>query len=97
MTLADPFGWLARCAESTTRLPIWKPAPMADTLLADCRVLLDGARELADELLALAQHPDCPAQVPARAAYATATPWKRCSRSFAAHGLPALVSRGAGI
>ncbi len=59
MTLADPFGWLKAHAEKTYTQEDLETGSMADTLLADCRVLLDGARELADELTALADHPAC--------------------------------------
>ena len=59
MTLADPFGWLKRQAEKAYTTADLESGDMADTLLSDCRVLLDGARELADELTALAAHPAC--------------------------------------
>jgi len=59
MTLADPFGWLKQQADKAYELSDLETGAMADTLMADCRVLLDGARELADELTALAAHPAC--------------------------------------
>jgi len=61
MTLADPFGWLRAQAEKAYTLADLETGPMAETLLQDCAVLLDGARELSDALAALAEHPDCPA------------------------------------
>jgi ATP-dependent helicase/nuclease subunit A len=59
MTLADPFGWLNALAERTYTLADLETGAMADTLLSDCKVLLDGARELADEMQALEAHLDC--------------------------------------
>ena len=59
MTLADPFDWLKTHAEKTYTLADLETGAMAETLLGDCTVLLDGARELADELQILADHPAC--------------------------------------
>ncbi|MFH1512177.1 MAG: UvrD-helicase domain-containing protein, partial [Bacillota bacterium] len=60
MTLADPFDWLRALAEREYTPADLETGAMADTLLADCRVLLDGARELRGELSALAERPACP-------------------------------------
>ncbi|MBN1777311.1 MAG: UvrD-helicase domain-containing protein [Clostridiales bacterium] len=59
MTLAEPFAWLQKQAEKTYTLSDLETGAMADTLMADCLVLLDGARELADELRALTERPAC--------------------------------------
>ncbi len=60
MTLADPFGWLSALAAYRYTLTDLQSGAMAETLLADCRVLLDGAQALAGELQTLAEHPLCP-------------------------------------
>ncbi len=60
MTLAEPFAWLTQHAAKAYTLSDLETGPMAETLLQDCRVLLDGARELAGELDSLAAHPVCP-------------------------------------
>ncbi len=89
MTLADPLGFLRGCAETAYTLADLETGPMAETLLADCRVLLSGADDLADDLLALSRHPDCPAQyLPALQSDRDAV---SSLRQTAAHGLPALV------
>ena len=59
MTLPDPFGWLRALTEKTYTLADLETGAIADTLLTDCEVILSGARELADEMLALEAHPDC--------------------------------------
>ncbi len=60
MTLAAPFEWLKRHADKDYTLSDLETGPMAETLLQDCRVILDGARGLAGELDALAANPVCP-------------------------------------
>ncbi len=59
MTLADPFAWLYRHATLPYTLSDLETGPMAETLLSDCRVLLDGAHSLTGELQALAENPLC--------------------------------------
>ena len=59
MTLADPFGWLRAQAEKTYTLADLETGAMAETLLSDCAVLLDGAQELAGALRALTDHHAC--------------------------------------
>ena len=89
MTLADPLGFLRERAETAYTLADLETGPMAETLLADCRVLLSGAEDLAQELQALSQHPDCPAQyLPAIQSDRDAV---SSLRQTAAHGLSALV------
>ena len=59
MTLANPFGWLHAHAAKHYTLADLETGAMAETLLTDCRVLLDGAHGLTDELRALADNPYC--------------------------------------
>ena len=60
MSLPDPFGWLQANAEKSYGEQDLLEGEMARTLLADCRLLLSGAEELAGQIAALADDPLCP-------------------------------------
>jgi ATP-dependent helicase/nuclease subunit A len=57
MALPDPFGWLAAQAHKTYAENDLQGGPLADTLLADCRILSQGVREVAARCAQLPEHP----------------------------------------
>ncbi|NCB34814.1 MAG: hypothetical protein EOM58_02095, partial [Clostridia bacterium] len=61
MALPDPFEWLDSCARKSYTQDDLLHGPMADAMLSDCALLLDGAMEIAKASLALTEDPLCPA------------------------------------
>lgn len=59
MSLPHPFQWLSKCAEHVHTREDLVSGPMADTLLRDCRVILDGALGVWQEVAPLATDPNC--------------------------------------
>ena len=59
MGLPEPFAWLTAQAGKVYTQEDLVSGAMAETLLADCQLLLSGAMELAVESQALGQHPTC--------------------------------------
>lgn len=57
MALPDPFGWLAGYANRTYTVEDLAKGAMADTLLADCRLLADGMAALAAQSEMLLENP----------------------------------------
>lgn len=47
LSLPDPFGWLAGCADKRYTADDLREGELARTLLSDCRLLADGAADLA--------------------------------------------------
>ncbi|MDD3214500.1 MAG: UvrD-helicase domain-containing protein, partial [Eubacteriales bacterium] len=60
MSLPDPFGWMETCAAKRYTDADLSVGLMAETLFADCGLLLSGARELAEHSLLLGERPLCP-------------------------------------
>lgn len=59
MSLPHPFQWLSRCVEHVYGPEDLTHGPMADTLLQDCRVILDGALGIWQQVATLAIDPCC--------------------------------------
>lgn len=59
MAQPSPLEWLSACASYHYSEEDLKRGPMAETLLSDCRVLLDGALALWEDAKALTESPDC--------------------------------------
>ena len=57
MSLPDPFGWLDAQAQKTYVPADLQTGVMAETLLADCRLLAQGLAEVAQRCVTLAQNP----------------------------------------
>ncbi len=61
LSLPDPFGWFTQQGEKQYSPEDLQRGPLAETLLADCRLQLDGLQALVAACEALAQNPLCPA------------------------------------
>ncbi len=59
MAQPSPFAWLAACAAHAYTQADLLESPMAQTLLLDCRILLEGALSLFEEARLLARDPFC--------------------------------------
>ncbi|HNW87548.1 MAG TPA: UvrD-helicase domain-containing protein [Candidatus Limiplasma sp.] len=57
MALPEPFEWLDACANRTYSNVDLSEGLLAQTLLADCRLLIDGIAELLEQGYALAEQP----------------------------------------
>ncbi len=90
MALPDPFDWLDRCAGKRYAEDDLLSGEMAETLLADCRILLSGAQDLAERSLRLGDDPLCPpAYRPVMAADRQAV--EELAAAFSG-GLPAVIA-----
>ena len=59
MAQPNPFEWLSHCAKQRYTEEDLRSGTMADTLLADCRILLDGAAALLMDAQAVCESPHC--------------------------------------
>ena len=59
MAKPEPFAWLDQCARHMYTEQDLEAGPMAEALLQECRLLLDGALALWEDARALAESPYC--------------------------------------
>jgi len=59
MAKPKPFDWLFACAEHLYTEKDLETGTMAETFLADCRILLDGALALAENAVQICNRPGC--------------------------------------
>ena len=59
MSLPHPFEWLKKHSQHTYSQEDLEQGMMAETLLTDCRILLDGARSIWQNALSLTENANC--------------------------------------